>query len=59
MDKILDITKILEKTKEKNDSFENNEKIVAQKVTNPILKKLMSFKNQQMSKSFDINDLLR
>ncbi len=60
MDKITDITKVLEKTKEEKKELENNKQsVVAQKVTNPILKKLMSFKNDKLSKKFDINDLLR
>lgn len=60
MDKIIDITKVLEKTKEENKKLENNKQSFdTQKVTNPILKKLMSFKNDNLSKKFDINDLLR
>lgn len=60
MDKITDITKVLEKIKEEKKELENNKQsIVTQKVTNPILKKLMSFKNDKLSKKFDINDLLR
>ena len=60
MDKIIDITKVLEKTKEEKKELENNKQsVIAQKVTNPILKKLMSFKNDKLSKKFDINDLLR
>lgn len=60
MDKITDITKVLEKIKEEKKELENNKQsVVAQKVTNPILKKLMSFKNDKLSKKFDINDLLR
>ena len=60
MDKIIDITKVLEKTKEENKKLENNKQSFdTQKVTNPILKKLMSFKNDKLSPKFDINDLLR
>ncbi len=55
MDKIKDITKILEKTK-----TEETTPIVqkTEKVTNPIFKKLAQFKNTQLSKKFDINDLI-
>lgn len=60
MDKIIDITKVLEKTQEEKRELDNNKQTFAvQKVTNPILKKLMSFKNDNLSKKFDINDLLR
>lgn len=60
MDKIIDITKILEKTEHKVDTLEKNKQSLnVQKTTNPILKKMMSFKNENLSKKFDINDLLR
>ncbi len=60
MEKITDITKIFEDIKEaeKNSAKTNHEK-TAQKTTNPILKKLAQFKNDNISKKFDINDLLR
>lgn len=60
MDKIKDITKILEKTK-----VEEKEKASSkvEKVTNPLkalaLQKLARFNNEKLSKKFDINDLLR
>lgn len=60
MDKIIDITKILEKTEEKVDEPVKNKLTKdMQKTTNPILKKMMIFKNNNLSKKFDINDLLR
>ena len=54
--KVIDLTEILTKTKieEKTQSVS-----VVKKVTNPIFKKLMQFKNADLSKKFDINDLLR
>lgn len=63
MDKIKDITKILEKTKveEKEKTSSKVEKV--EKVTNPLktfaLQKLARFNNEKLSKKFDINDLLR
>ena len=60
MDKIVDITKILENTKQKEEELVNNKQSQnVKKSTNPILKKMMSFKNENLSKKFDINDLLR
>ena len=54
--KVIDLTEILTKTKieEKTQSVS-----VVKKVTNPIFKKLMQFKNADLSKKFHINDLLR
>ena len=54
--KVKDITEILAKVK----TEERTQPIsVVKKVTNPIFKKLMQFKNADLSKKFDINDLLR
>lgn len=53
MDKVINITEILPKT-----AIEETKPILkAEKVTNPILKKLAQFKNSKLSKKFDINDL--
>ena len=58
MDKVVDITKVLKKTG--NDVEEKApQKPVVNKTTNPIFKKLAKFKNDNLSKKFDINDLLR
>ncbi len=56
MDKIKDITKILEKVKEEEQKAPEPK---VQKATNPIFKKLAQFANEKLSKKFDINDLLR
>ncbi len=61
MDKIVDLTRVLEQTK--TEAAESHKNSVAkpsnvQKSTNPILKKLAQFKNEDLSKKFDINDLL-
>lgn len=56
MDKVIDITKITEKTKQE-DKIETQKTV--EKATNPIFKKLMQFKNTKLSKKFNINDLLR
>lgn len=60
MDKIIDIKKILEKTAvEVDEKTVNEPPVKLQKSTNPIVKKLAKFKNDNLSKKFDINDLLR
>ena len=57
---VIDITKIVEKTKVEEET-QTTPKV--EKATNPILsstlKKLAQFKHTQLSKKFDINDLLR
>lgn len=57
---VIDITKIVEKT---NVEEEAQTTVKVEKATNPIqtstLKKLAQFKHTQLSKKFDINDLLR
>ena len=59
MDKIKDITKILNNTK----TSQNNPEVTKTNVSNPIKKyikeKLVKFKNTNISKKFDINDILR
>ena len=59
MDKIKDITKILNNTK----TSQNNPEVTKINVSNPIKKyikeKLVKFKNTNISKKFDINDILR
>ena len=57
MEKIIDITKILEETKEKQPAAA--EKPAAKNSTNPILKKLATFTNQKLKNKFDIGDLLK
>ncbi len=62
MDKVSDITKILEK-KAVEKNLKSSETSAAKtqnvnKATNPILKKLACFKNDNLSKKFDINDLI-
>lgn len=57
MDKIIDITKILEETKEKQEPA--TQKQVSDNATNPILKKLAKFTNQKLKNKFDIGDLLK
>lgn len=64
MDKVIDITKIVAKTKDEKKTAAQLDKVQkAPKATNPIksnaLKKLASFTNEKLSKKFDINDLLR
>ncbi len=60
MEKITDITKIKEKTQNTaSDGAENQTAKDFKKSTNPIFKKLAQFKNDNISKKFDINDLLR
>ena len=64
MDKVVDLKRVLEKTKAEMKTEDSQVKNVAQpsnvkKSTNPILKKLAQFKNDNLSKKFDINDLLR
>ena len=64
MDKVVDLKRVLEKTKAEMQTEDSQIKNVAQpsnvkKSTNPILKKLAQFKNDNLSKKFDINDLLR
>lgn len=61
MDKVVDITRVLEQTKiETTESQKNRDAKPSnvQKSTNPILKKLAQFKNEKLSKKFDINDLI-
>lgn len=56
------ITDIKEKLVQKNKAVEDNKNkphSVLPTATNPILKKLMQFKNDNLSKKFDINDLLK
>lgn len=60
MDKVTDITEKLAQAKDKTEvKTESKPQIVVQNATNPILKKFMQFKNDKLSKKFDINDLLR
>ena len=64
MDKVVDLKRVLEKTKAETQTADSQIKNVAQpsnvkKSTNPILKKLAQFKNDNLSNKFDINDLLR
>ena len=57
MEKIIDITKILEETKEKQTPAEKKQ--VKNNATNPILKQLAQFTNQKLKNKFDIGDLLK
>ncbi len=59
MEKITDITKrIGEKIKESaDDTAADKHAKTFKKSTNPIFKKLAQFKNDNLSKKFDINDL--
>ncbi len=62
MEKVTDIKKVLEKNKTKEADTNNQhslDKKNCAKATNPIFKKLMQFKNEHLTKKFDINDLLR
>lgn len=60
MDKVTDITEKLAQAKDKTEvKTEFKPQVVVQNATNPILKKFMQFKNDKLSKKFDINDLLR
>ena len=64
MDKVVDLKRVLKKTKAEMQTEDSQVKNVAQpsnvkKSTNPILKKLVQFKNDNLSNKFDINDLLR
>lgn len=64
MDKVVDLKRVLKKTKAEMQTEDSQVKNVAQpsnvkKSTNPILKKLAQFKNDNLSNKFDINDLLR
>ncbi len=64
MDKVTDITEKLAQAKDKTEvktevKTESKPQVVVQNATNPILKKFMQFKNDKLSKKFDINDLLR
>lgn len=60
MDKVTDITEKLAQVKDKTEvKTESKPQVVVQNATNPILKKFMQFKNDKLSKKFDINDLLR
>lgn len=60
MDKVKDITKLLA-TKKQQETVQDSAQIrlSENKISNPIFRKLMQFKNQNLSKKFDINDLLR
>ena len=57
MEKIIDITKILEETKEKQAPAEKKQ--VKNNATNPILKQHAQFTNQKLKNKFDIGDLLK
>ena len=57
MEKIIDITKILEETKEKQTPAEKKQ--VKNNATNPILKQLAQFTNKKLKNKFDIGDLLK
>lgn len=60
MEKIIDLNKIIKKTDDATETAaENNPAKTVKKATNPIFKKLAQFKNDNLSKKFDINDLLR
>ena len=59
MDNITDIKEKLARKKKVDEDKTDNRSVVAANSTNPILKKLMQFKNADLSKKFDINDLLR
>lgn len=63
MDKIVDITKILEETALKAEAgvekADVQKSVQKPKVSNPIFKKLAQFTNEKLSQKFDINDLLR
>lgn len=59
MDNIKDIKEILEQKKQKTVEENNKPSKTVSNATNPILKKLMQFKNDSLSKKFDINDLLK
>lgn len=59
MDKVVDITKVLKKTGNDVEEKAMSQKHADNKTTNPIFKKLAKFKNDNLSKKFDINDLLR
>ena len=57
MEKIIDITKILVETKEKQAPAEIKQ--VKNNATIPILKQLAQFTNQKLKNKFDIGDLLK
>lgn len=61
MDKVTDITEKLARQKAETEvkTNVNTPSKTVQNSTNPILKKFMQFKNDKLSKKFDINDLLR
>ena len=61
MDNISDIKeKLAQKNKNRADEQHDISPVkTVSKATNPILKKFMQFKNADLSKKFDINDLLR
>ncbi len=59
MDNITDIKEKLARKKKVDEDKTDNRSVVAANSTNPILKKFMQFKNADLSKKFDINDLLR
>ncbi len=59
MDNIKDIKEILAQKKQKTVEENNKPSKTVSNATNPILKKLMQFKNDSLSKKFDINDLLK
>ena len=58
MDNITDIKEFLAQ-KNKADAKDNKPSKTVSNATNPILKKLMQFKNDNLSKKFNINDLLK
>ncbi len=60
MDNIVDIKEKLAQKNRAVDTKDNKpSKNVHNNATNPILKKLMQFKNDTLSKKFDINDLFK
>jgi len=66
MDKIIDITKILNKENIQDGAAdkpkqreESNSACEQKHVTNPIYNKFVQFKNENLSKKFDIRDLFR
>ncbi len=61
MEKITDITSRIGENAEAtaDDTVANKPAKTFKKSTNPIFKKLAQFQNDNISKKFDINDLLR
>ena len=58
MDKIIDIKKLLEKTAVDSETKPETKSAAIQKVTNPILKKLLDFHNERAGK-FSVKDLFK